>query len=59
MTRLLLALAVLCELVAALTAFDWLVHADYAGWLALGLAFGFAAFLAGSLPALSLTRGGK
>ncbi len=45
---LLILLAFLCALVASLTGFDWLVHADHPfGWLALSLVFWFASILLG------------
>ncbi len=55
MSLILLVLALLCELVAALSGFDWLIHANHLiGWLALGLVFYLASLLVG--PALALRR---
>ncbi len=55
MSLLLLVLALLCELVAALTGFDWLIHAQHVlGWVSLGLVFYLASLLVG--PALALRR---
>lgn len=53
MSLLLLVLAALCELIAALTGFDVLIHAkdNLEGWIALGLFFWICSLLVGPVVA--------
>ncbi len=46
----LLVLAFLCEAIAALVGFDVLTGAHLIGWVAAGLAFGYAASIVGAAP---------
>jgi len=56
MSLILLVLALICELVAALSSFGWLLHAEHiVGWVAFGLFFYF--LYQGFEPALKLRRG--
>ncbi len=55
MNLIFLVLALLCAIVAALTGFDVLIHAEHIlGWLGLALVFYFVSLLVG--PALAWRR---
>ncbi len=55
MSLILLVLALICELVAGLSDFGWLLNADHIlGWVAFGLVFYLLSLLVG--PAMALRR---